>query len=262
VSLPYAKKQLGQHWLTDKTSLESMAEVAGVTSNDTVLEIGPGTGTLTEVLAAEAGSVIALEYDTQRAKELQGCYAGSDKVHVREGDVRSFDLSTLPHGYKIVANIPYYLTSNLLRKLVDDTNKPTVASLLVQKEVAERVAAAPGNYSQLAVFVQIFYEVSLGDLVPAYLFTPPPKVDSQILVLKLRSQPLVDMTPDFIKLVKAGFGEKRKKLRSSLSGGLRLQKSDIERALTFASLSLDSRAQELSIEQWQKLEKAIFPINT
>jgi 16S rRNA (adenine1518-N6/adenine1519-N6)-dimethyltransferase len=262
VSLPYAKKQLGQHWLTDKTSLESMAEAAQVTSNDTVLEIGPGTGTLTEVLAAEAGGVIALEYDTQRAKELQKHYGGSDKVQIREGDIRSFDLSPLPHGYKIVANIPYYLTSNLLRKLVDDANKPMVASLLVQKEVAERVAAVPGDYSQLAVFVQIFYEVSLGDLVPAYLFTPPPRVDSQILILRLRSQPLVDMTPEFIKLVKAGFGEKRKKLRSSLSGGLRLQKSDIERALVAADLSLDSRAQELSIEQWQQLKTILFPTNT
>jgi 16S rRNA (adenine1518-N6/adenine1519-N6)-dimethyltransferase len=262
VSLPHAKKELGQHWLTDKTSLEAIAEAASVTKADMVLEIGPGTGTLTDVLAQQAKHIIALEFDRVRARELTKQYSPSPVIEVREGDIRSFDLSPLPFGYKIVANIPYYLTANLLRKLVDDDNKPQAASLLVQKEVAERVAAKPGSLSQIAVFVQVFYEVSLGELVPAYLFTPPPKVDSQVLILNLRKQPLITVDQTFFRLVKAGFGEKRKKLRSSLSGGLNMQKSDIEAALLAAGLPPDSRAQELSIEQWQDLREALFPINT
>lgn len=244
------------------SSLEAIADAAMLTQQDTVLEIGPGTGTLTNVLIKKVGHVVALEFDKQRAQSLTRQYAGNSKITVKEGDIRSFDLSPLSRGYKIVANIPYYLTANLLRKLVDADNKPQIASLLVQKEVAERVCAQPGSLSQVAVFVQIFYDVSLGEMVPAYLFTPPPKVDSQVLVLQRRVTPLIEVDDAFIKLVKAGFGEKRKKLRSSLSGGLQMQKSDIETALSDAGLSPDSRAQELSIVQWQALREALFSANT
>lgn len=262
MSLPYARKQLGQHWLIDKASLESIADAAMVSEVDSVLEIGPGTGTLTDVLVQTGAKVTALEFDTERAKELKAKYEANLAVHVIEGDIRSFDLSSIVGDYKIVANIPYYLTANLLRKLTDDNHKPVITSLLVQKEVAQRVVAKPGSLSQVAVFVQIYYHVDLGVSVPAYLFTPPPKVDSQVLILKKRARPLVDVTDDFSRVVKAGFGEKRKKLRSSLSGGLQLPKEVIESALAAANLSPNARAQELSIEQWQGLYQALPLFNT
>lgn len=256
-SLPYAKKALGQHWLEDPVSLEAMLKAAHVSSGDTVLEIGPGTGTLTRHLEASGATVVALEFDRQRSKELAKEFSG--KVVIEEGDIRSYDLTKLPKGYKIVANIPYYLTANLLRMLVDTPNKPDCAVLLVQKEVAERVSASPGQLSQVAIFTQIFYEVSLDVVVPAHLFTPPPKVDSQILVLSKREVPLFEVNDNFFTVVRAGFSEKRKKLRSSLGSGLSLPKSDIENFLLQAHVNPNSRAQELTLTDWKTLTELITP---
>lgn len=255
--LPYAKKALGQHWLTDLTALQSIVEAAEVTASDTVLEVGPGTGTLTDQLLATGATVTALEFDDHRLVDLHKKYAGNDQLQVDGGDVRTYDLGLLPTDYKLVANIPYYLTSNLLRRLVDEDNRPIIAALLVQKEVAERVAAGPGDMSQLSVFVQLWYEVTLGELVPAYLFTPPPKVDSQVLILRRRPSPLFAMDEQFIRVVKAGYSERRKKLRSSLSSGLALSKPHIEASLEKAGIRPDARAQELSLKEWHRLAHAV-----
>ena len=142
-NLPIAKKSLGQHWLTDRTALQSIVEAAQVSEGDQVLEIGPGTGTLTEILLEYSANILALEFDHEAIKPLEKRFARQldAQVHIEEGDIRSFDFGRLPTDYKIVANIPYYLTANLFRKLIDANNKPTTASLLVQKEVAERVTA-------------------------------------------------------------------------------------------------------------------------
>lgn len=256
--LPLAKKALGQHWLTDIYSLQAMVAAASVQAHDKVLEIGPGTGTLTDELLNVGASVIALEFDLNRVRSLEQKYQKSTSPPVIEpGDVRTFDLNTLPADYKIVANIPYYLTSNLLRRLVDADNKPQVAALLVQKEVAERVAAGPGDMSQVTVFVQMQYEVTLGEVVPAYLFSPPPKVDSQILILTRRTKPLFDSTEALTKVIKAGFSERRKKLRSSLSGGLGISKDEADNLLKRAGISETARAQELTLEEWNQLSTAL-----
>lgn len=262
MSLPQAKKSLGQHWLTDKPSLQAMVEAANVEAGDVVLEIGPGTGTLTEELLDAGAHVMALEFDTTRAAELARMYAGNEQIEIQEGDVRTFDLGTLPAEYKIVANIPYYLTANLLRKLTDDEHKPSIASLLVQKEVAERVTSEPGDLSQLAVFVQIFYQVHAGELVPAHLFTPPPQVDSQVLVLTKRPKPLIQPNKELLLVVKAGFSERRKKLRSSLSGGLRISKEQAESLLSDADVDPHKRAQELTLEEWDRIATEYESSNT
>ncbi len=256
-SLPFAKKALGQHWLEDQASLEAMAMAGHIMSTDTVLEIGPGTGTLTEELILSGAHITALEFDAQRCKELSHKYSQNSYIDVIQGDIRTFDLGLLPEDYKIVANIPYYLTANLLRKLADSTNKPSKAVLLVQKEVAQKVASHEGNLSLVAIFTQIYYEVSLGQIVPAHLFVPPPKVDSQILILIRRNQPLFEVDESFTKLVKAGFEQKRKKLRTSLAGGLGINKDAVEQYLQKAGIRVDARAQELSIESWHKLSKII-----
>lgn len=252
--LPYANKTLGQHWLTDEAALDSICDLADVTEQDVVVEVGPGLGTLTDRLRKRAGKVIAVEYDEKLALELAAKYANTN-VEVRSEDILKFDLTELKHPYKVVANIPYYLTSNLLRVLCESSNPPESMTLLVQKEVAERVVAGPGAMSLLSVSVQFYCEVSLGELVPAYLFTPPPKVDSQVLHLIYRKEPLfkdID-TAKFFRIVKAGFSERRKKLRSSLSGGLKMDKTDAEQLLQKGGISPDKRAQELSLQDWYNL---------
>ncbi len=250
------KKSLGQHWLKDPEILADIAEAAELTCDDVVLEIGPGLGTLTSRLLARANSVTAVEFDADLARKLPGQFPGK-KITVVNQDILQFDLNQLPKNYKVVANVPYYITSKIVEKLMTAENKPSVAVLLVQKEVAERIAAEAGNMSILSVSVQIFAEAELDIEVPRQFFTPPPKVDSQVVVLRTRNNPLI--TPedqrDFFRIVKAGFSAKRKKLRSSLSGGLGIDKSAVEELLKNAGISPDARAEDLAIEDWKRLLK-------
>ena len=250
------KKSLGQHWLKDPEILADIAEAAELMGDDVVLEVGPGLGTLTSRLLARANSVTAVEFDADLARKLPGQFPGK-KLTVVNQDILQFDLNQLPKNYKVVANVPYYITSKIVEKLMTAENKPSIAVLLVQKEVAERIAAEAGNMSILSVSVQIFAEAELDIEVPSQFFTPPPKVDSQVVVLRTRNNPLI--TPedqrDFFRIVKAGFSAKRKKLRSSLSGGLGIDKSVAEELLKNAGISPDARAEDLAIEDWKRLLK-------
>ena len=250
------KKSLGQHWLKDPDILADIAEAAELTGDDVVLEIGPGLGTLTSRLLARANSVTAVEFDADLARKLPGQFPGK-KLTVVNQDILQFDLNQLPKNYKVVANVPYYITSKIVEKLMTAENKPSVAVLLVQKEVAERIAAEAGNMSILSVSVQIFAEAELDIEVPRQFFTPPPKVDSQVVVLRTRNSPLITSEDqrDFFRIVKAGFSAKRKKLRSSLSGGLGIDKSVAEELLKNAGISPDARAEDLAIEDWKRLLK-------
>lgn len=252
------KKSLGQNWLKDSETLEAIAQLAELTKDDTVLEIGPGLGTLTSRLLSKAGKVVAVEFDPDLARKLPGQFPGKD-LTVVQGDVLAFDTSTLPVGYKVVANIPYYITSKIIRLLMEAENKPNLTVLLTQKEVAERLAATAGDMSVLAISAQVSAEVSLGPVVPAELFTPPPKVDSQVVIFKTREVPLVAESEEkaFYRVVKAGFSAKRKKLRSSLSGGLQLSKIDIEQLLERAGIRQDVRAEDLSIQDWKRLMEVV-----
>ena len=215
------KKSLGQHWLKDRDVLAHIADCAELKKTDTVLEIGPGLGTLTSELLRRSQKVVAVEFDKELARKLPAQFPGTH-LEVIENDILSFDLSGLPPDYKVVANVPYYITSKIVQLLMTADNKPSTMALLVQKEVAERLAAKAGDMSILAISAQIFADVSLGDVVPAALFTPPPKVDSQVIILKTRDTPLTSNVDEkiFFRVVKAGFSMKRKKLRSSLAGGL------------------------------------------
>lgn len=247
-------KSLGQHWLKDPGVLTEIADLAELTADDTVLEIGPGLGTLTSRLLARAGNVVAVEFDKDLARKLPGQFPGKN-LKVVAGDILTFNLTTLPLGYKVVANIPYYITSKIIRLLMTSDNRPSVAVLLTQKEVAERLAAKPGDMSILAVSAQVSAEVSLGPVVPAELFTPPPQVNSQVVILKTRQAPLVSAEEEktFYRVVKAGFSARRKKLRSSLAGGLHLSKAEVEQRLLQAEIQLDARAEDLSITDWRRL---------
>ena len=247
-------KALGQHWLKDRLVLEAIAESADIKPNDTVLEIGPGLGTLTSELLRRAKHVTAVEFDKELAAKLPGQFPGKNLSVVNQ-DILSFDLSSLPANYVVVANVPYYITSKIVQMLMTATNKPRIAVLLVQKEVAERIAAEPGDMSILAVASQLYAKTSLGIEVPRGFFTPPPKVDSQVVILETRQQILIPVNDekDFFRVVKAGFSAKRKKLRSSLSGGLNIGKSEAEILLKASNISPDLRAEDLSIEQWNSL---------
>lgn len=258
------KKSLGQHWLSDEASLKYIVDCANVTSSDTVLEIGPGTGNLTKKLLATGATLVAVEKDKTLAKNLLHHISSileyrplNGGLTVIEGDILEFDMSQLPHDYKVVANIPYYLTSNLLRVLSESLNPPVLMVLLVQKEVAQRIAASPGQMSLLGVSIQLYYQPTLGKIISARLFTPPPKVDSQIVILQHRGEPLFkDLDGQrFFQVVKAGFSQRRKKLRSSLSGGLGITKEQSDNLLKRAGVATDARAQELNLQQWYNLYK-------
>lgn len=252
--LPATNKSLGQHWLTDFTSLSAMCDAVDIRNGDTVLEIGPGLGTLTELLCERADRVVAVEFDRKLATELPHRVPESN-LEVVNQDILKFDLTSLPAGYKLVANIPYYLTSNLIRVISESINPPASAAILIQKEVAERVAAKPGDMSLLSVTAQFYWETSLGMVMSARLFTPPPKVDSQILILKQRVKPLLPDTDEkaFFRLVKAGFSNRRKTLHNSLSGGLHITKPESLNLLVSADIRPTARPQELSLEEWHKI---------
>lgn len=251
---PIPRKALGQHWLYDELSLEAMCLAADVQPTDTVLEIGPGLGTLTKLLVAQAQQVVAVEFDHELALSLLARVPAAN-LSVTESDILSFDFTALPTGYKIVANIPYYLTSNLVRVISETPNQPSQVALLVQKEVAQRIAAAPGKMSLLSVSAQFYWEVSLHDEVPAELFTPPPKVDSQIVAFQRRPQPLFpDVDPkQFFRVVKAGYSSRRKTLLNALSGGLGIDKPQTTQLLDAAGIAPQLRAQNLTLEQWYAL---------
>lgn len=264
------KKSLGQHWLKDSTILKAICDEAQVTERSEVLEIGPGLGTLTRELLRRGASVTAVEFDSTLAQNLTKNLTcpNPDNLEVEPldlgdllhltvvgSDILRFNLQQLPKGYCVVANIPYYLTSNLIRVLCESSNPFSTAALLIQKEVAERVCAAPGAMSLLSVSAQYYCEVSLGTYVPRELFVPPPKVDSRVLILRYRSSPLfpdVD-TKQFFHLVRSGFSQKRKTLHNSLSAGLGISREEAAAILTRASIDPQRRAQTLSLEEWRAI---------
>lgn len=252
--IPYAKKSLGQHWLRDEASLDAMLDAAEIGPDDTVLEIGPGPGALTAKLVERAKQVVTVEFDADLARELPARVPAAN-LQVIQQDILRFDLTSLPAGYKVAANIPYYLTSNLLRVLCESKNPFSKAALLVQKEVAERVCARAGDMSLLSISVQFYCEASLGPVVPAKLFTPPPKVDSQILKLTYRQESLFDDvdTKQFFRIVKAGFSQRRKTILNALSAGLRLSRDETAALLEAADIDPNTRAQNLALDDWHAL---------
>lgn len=249
-------KSLGQHWLRDRAVLEAIADAADIVPADTVLEIGPGLGTLTSELLRRADRVVAVEFDAELARKLPGQFPGKNLTVVNE-DILQFNLTSLPAGYKVVANVPYYITSKIIEKLMTADTKPSVAVLLVQKEVAQRIAARPGDMSILAVSAQLFADATLDVEVPRAYFTPPPKVDSQVIVLRTREQPLVPKEDEkaLFRVVKAGFSAKRKKLRSSISAGLGISKQGADELLRHAAINPDDRAEDLTLRDWIRLAK-------
>ena len=267
MTAPVAKKSLGQHFLADRRYLTPLLEAAALSAADTVLEIGPGRGILTAALAKTAGCVVAVELDRRLIEPLQQQFADQPQVTIVCGDILELSPEDLlarscpPQfsPYKVVANLPYYITSAVLRHLLEAAQPPTLAVLMVQWEVAQRICAPPGDLSLLAVSVQYYAEPSLVARVPASAFHPRPKVDSAIVRLQVRPQPAVDPPAAlFFAVVRAGFSQKRKQLHNSLAAGLQLEKWFVQNWLEAAGIDPARRAETLTLTEWgglsQKLE--------
>ena len=239
-------KSLGQHWLKDRMVLDYIADCALVEGVETALEIGPGLGTLTSSLLKRFDRVVAVEFDTRLAENLPKSFPGKN-LEVINADFLKFDLRKVASPYVVAGNIPYYITSPIIMKLLEAENRPARIVLLIQKEVAERIAAKDGRESVLSLSVQNRATVELGDVVPKDYFTPPPKVDSRVIILEPRD-PLVG--DEVLKLVKLGFSAPRKKLAHNLS---RYGKEKILAAFASLSLSPDARPADLSLARWRDL---------
>lgn len=252
-----ADKSLGQNFLQDDFALESIASAAQIQPTDSVLEIGPGLGSLTRHLAASAREVVAVELDGRLIPPLQATLVPHRNVRIVQGDI----LKLAPHEliaeqeYIVVANIPYYITSAVIRHLLESKVKPRRVVLTIQKEVAERICAKPGDMSLLALSVQIYGEPRIAARIPAEAFFPKPKVDSAVLCVDIFSSPRIESEylETFFKLTKAGFSQKRKTLRNSLAAGLHISPAQAEELLQGANIESRRRAETLSIEEWQTL---------
>lgn len=250
------RKSLGQHWLKDRDILLDISDFAAVDGVDTVIEVGPGLGTLTSTLFKNFAKVIAIELDNQLAANLPKSFPGKN-LEVHNQDILSLNLAelNLPDKYVVAGNIPYYITSPIIQKFLHAEHKPEKIVLLIQEEVAERLAAEPGDYSILGLSAQIYAKVTLGPIVGREFFTPPPKVDSQIVILEPLSEALA--TESTMALIKLGFIAPRKKLISNLAVGTRLPKDQLQKVFAELRLSENVRPADLSISDWVKLEKII-----
>lgn len=250
-------KRLGQNFLKDPHILQRIVDIAQIRPTDTVLEIGPGLGSLTRHLAAVAEQVIAIELDSRLLPPLEAVIEPYSNIQLIQGDILKVDPAEIINqpGYLVVANIPYYISSAVIRHLLESDPEPRRIVLTIQKEVAERICAGPGNMSLLALSVQVYGQPRVVAHIPAAAFFPIPKVDSSVLLVDIVSNPAIpaQQLEIFFRLIKAGFSQKRKTLRNSLSGGLRMSSSDAENMLLQAGVDPMRRAETLSLDEWGKL---------
>ena len=255
-------KSLGQNFLIDETVLEKILDCSELSDDDVVIEIGPGLGTLTEELSKKCKKVIAIEKDYKLARMLTGKF---ENVEVINGDILQMNISEIVQKYtrdgkfKMISNIPYYITSPIIKLFLENVAQPELIVLLMQKEVAQRICEKPGKLSMIALGVQVYGEPEIIDFVKNTSFYPAPKVDSAILRIKNIKREFSDEHyRNLFRIMKMGFAAKRKKLANNLSAGLQIEKAQAEKILVKAEIDLKVRAQELNIEQWEKLAKAVL----
>ena len=256
-------KGLGQNFLQDSFALEKIVAAAEIQHTDTVLEIGPGLGSLTRYLAASAKEVIAVELDQHLLPPLKAILAPYSNVRFIHGDILKLDPDELiqEKDYIVAANIPYYITSAVIRHLLAQSpkgergSKPRRIVLTIQKEVAQRICETPGDMSLLALSVQIYGKPQIAAHIPAGAFVPSPNVDSSVLTIEIYPNPLIpnELLDTFFRLIKAGFSQKRKTLRNSLSAGLSISATHAAELLNSVGIDPMRRAETLSIEDWQRL---------
>lgn len=253
------KHYLGQNFLIDESVFNKILNAADLGGNELVIEIGPGPGNLTEKLAERAKKVIAIEKDTPMVAILKDRTKKYQNIVIVESSILKANLSQLTRpysSYKVVANIPYYLTSPIIRLFLEQIPLPASITLLIQKEVAERIVSKNKDAGVLSVLVQFYGRPEIIDLVPKNAFWPVPKVDSAIIKISDIKKPdgftAIDIK-NFFRLVNIGFSSRRKTLTNNLSAGLKIPKNEVIKILEALKLSPNLRAQELSIEKWKIL---------
>ncbi|MFC2046673.1 16S rRNA (adenine(1518)-N(6)/adenine(1519)-N(6))-dimethyltransferase RsmA [Chloroflexota bacterium] len=264
-----ARKGLGQHFLIDGEVLKLITAAARLTPTDVIMEIGPGLGVLTRELARQAGWVAAIELDNKLAALLKKTLVSFDNVAIINKNILDIDPTTLlsehrarfpsaidtPVSYKVVANLPYYITSPVLRHFLEASVKPQLMVVMVQKEVAEAITAEPGQMSVLSISIQFYGKPRIINHVPARCFYPVPEVESAILQVDVFPQPAVAVTDvsRFFKLVRAGFTASRKQIGNSLAQGLGLPKAEVLALLSSAKIVPQRRAETLTLQEWSQL---------
>lgn len=256
------RKRLGQNFLINPGIYRKILTALQITAGDTIVEIGPGLGTLTHHLARAGAKVIGIEKDRALAEYLKKEFPVNGRVEIINQDILKFDPNTYnlkPITYKLAGNVPYYLTSRLLRTVLNDWPRPKLVVLMLQKEVAQRICAKPPKMSLLAVSVQYYARPEIVARVSKGSFYPMPKVDSAIVRLMTKNQGLKPKTEieKFFKVVKAGFAGKRKQLINNLSAGLKLPKVEIGEKLLAIGINPKRRAEELTLEEWRQITKTL-----
>ena len=280
----HPKKGLGQNFLVDPAHRARIVAAADLTADDTVLEIGPGPGVLTELIAQQAGRVVAVELDDRLIPILRERFAGQPHVSIVHGDILKMNVGVLmleagswkleaggpgqpsassiqlpASSYKVVANLPYYITSAAIRHLLESVPPPELLVLTVQREVAERMVASPPDMSLLALGVQFYATARIVEYIPAGAFYPKPKVDSAVVRLERRPEPVVSgvSAEAFFRTARAGFSQPRKQLRNSLAAGLAVPPAKAEAWLTSAGIAPQRRAETLTLVEWGALARVV-----
>jgi len=266
-----AKKRLGQHFLVDEDILECILSAAELSRKDIIVEVGPGLGILTKRLAEVADKVIAVELDFKLVRMLRESLASFSNVKIIHADILKIapqqllgDYLTIPElaqGYKVVANLPYYITSPILRHFLEAWAKPSLMVVMVQKEVGEAIAANPGKMSLLSVRTQFYSKPTIIAFAPAGSFYPPPKVDSLILRLDVYPKPPIEVcdVDIFFDIVSCGFRSPRKQLRNSLAQALGMSPSQVALLLGRAGIDAKRRAETLNLGEWKELGEVFAP---
>ena len=259
------RKALSQNFLTDSVALDAIVAAAELQAGDRVVEVGPGLGVLTRRLLAAGASVLAVELDPRLAAYLRRELGGVAGFELIEADALSLHPRECFPGqdFKLVANIPYHITSPLLHAFLEGERPPELSVLLVQAEVAARVAAPPGGTSYLSLFVQNIADAEIVGSVPAAAFEPAPEVDSAILRLRRRPSPQIPLGPQrepFYRVVQAGFRQRRKQLHNALGRELPVPRQELERAFAACGVDSERRAQTLSLAEWACLTERLAPL--
>lgn len=263
-------KSLGQNFLIDGNVVRKIVKEANIGHDDYVLEIGPGIGTLTEELALRAKKVVGVEIDKSLLPILEETLGGFNNIEIIHGDILKIDLQELirenldNRSVKVVANLPYYITTPIIARLIEENLKLDSIIVMVQKEVAERMVAIPGSktYGSLSVFVNFYSNPEIIVKVPKTVFMPQPKIDSAVIKLNLNKEiPDIDKEK-FFQVVKAGFSKRRKTIINSLSTyGFDIEKEIIRQVLNSLNISPDSRAEDISVEEFIKISKSLPPLD-
>jgi len=259
----FPNKVLGQNFLENEKIVDKMLSSADLSLEDTILEVGPGQGAITGKLLNKVKQVIAVEKDPELVKYLEGKFENIKNLKILEGDIlngTNYELLVTSYPYKIISNLPFYLTSRFLRVFLELENKPTMMVLIIQKEVAQRICDKPPHASLLSNSVQFYAKPEIIDFVPKENFNPIPEVDAAIIKINILKEPKIKVQDvnEFFKVLKTGFSQKRKQLHNNFSSGLHISKEEAKELLQKSGINPERRAQTLSLEEWEKIYRSLL----